>query len=355
MSPYCTSSAGHRFLILHRYCGNANASKLEGRLWESFSYILNEDVTEFVPYVFQIYAALLEGDASAPLPENFKSLLGPLTTPALWDVRGNVPGCARFLTAIIPKATAEILANNLLETILGIFQKLIMAKKTEPNAFDILEALVASFPGSALDPYFVTVLTITLNKLQTSPSDSYKTRFVRFYHLVSARAEAGYGADYFIKHSESLQAGVFVQIYLNIILQTTSQFARPVDRKLGVVSYTKTLCESQQFAQRYQKGWGFTCNKLLELLKNAPQVTAGVGDEIITELDVDDIGFGIGYTPLNTCKRGPRDDFVEVTSVDSWVGEYMKAANQRHGGAIAHFANERLSDEVKPVIATYLQ
>jgi exportin-2 (importin alpha re-exporter) len=341
--------------LVNRYCGSANTSKLEARLWEPFSYILNEDVTEFVPYVFQIFAALLESEPSTPLPENFKSLLGPLTTPALWDVRGNVPGCARFLTAVIPKAVAEIQAGSLLETILGIFQKLVQGKKTEQNAFDILEAIVASFPGSALDAYFVTLLTIILNKLQTSPSDSYKSRFVRFYHLVSARVEAGYGADYFIKHSESLQAGVFVQIYLNIILQTTSQFARPVDRKLGVVSFTKTLCESQSFAQRYQKGWGFTCNNLLDLLKNAPKVTAGVGDEIITEADVDDIGFGIGFTPLTTCKRGPRDDFPKITNVESWVSEYLKAANQRHGGAIANFANDRLEPDAKRLMGTYLQ
>ncbi|KAB5575721.1 CAS/CSE protein [Coniochaeta sp. 2T2.1] len=340
---------------LVRSCSATNADKLEGRLWEPFSYILNEDVTEFVPYVFQIFAALLEEDKSAPLPENFKTLLGPLTTPALWEVRGNVPGCARFLTAIIPKAVAEIQASNLLETILGIFQKLIAIKKTEQNAFDILEAIVASFPGSALDPYFGVLLSLLFTKLQNNPSDSYKTRFVRFYHLVSARVEAGYGADYFIKHTEALQENMFVPIYLKIVLQTTSQFARPVDRKLGVVSFTKTLCESQQFATRYQKGWGFTCNNLLDLLKNAPKVTAGHGDEIIIEADVDDIGFGIGYTPLTTCKRGPRDDFAEITNVESWVGEYLKAANQRHGGAIASFADQRLEPEAKQMIAPYLQ
>jgi exportin-2 (importin alpha re-exporter) len=207
-----------------------------------------------------------------------------------------------------------------------------------------------------LEPFFGTILTIVFTKLQTAPSDSYKTRFVRFYHLVSARGiEAGMGADYFIKHAEALQAGVFTPIYLNIILQTTSQFARPVDRKLGVVSYTKTLCDSTAFAQRYQKGWGFTCNNLLDLLKNAPKVTAGIGDDIITEADVDDIGFGIGFTPLNTCKRGPRDDFPEITNVESWVGEFMKAANQRHGGAIANFANDRLAPEAKQVLAPYFQ
>jgi len=198
------------------------------------------------------------------------------------------------------------------------------------------------------------LITLIFSKLQSNPSETFKTRVVRFYHLVSARAgEAGLGADYFIKHAEAIQANVFTPFYLTVILPTTLQFARPVDRKLAVISYTKTLCESQAFAQKYQKGWGFTCNNLLDLLKNAPRVVAG-SDDIVNEADVDDIGFGIGFTPLNTCKRGPRDDFPEIVDVDKWVGEYLKAENAKTGGTIAKFAAERLSDEAKLTIAPYL-
>lgn len=341
---------------LVRFCGATHESKLQERLWEPFSYILNEDVSEFVPYVFQIFAALLEANPTSPLPENFKTLIPLILLPNVWDTRGNVPGVARFLAAIIPKATESIVAEKQLEPILGIFQRLVSGKKTEQNAFDILEAVGGSFNAAALDPYFGTILTILFTKLQSNPSDSFKQRFVRFYHLVSAKgAEAGQGADYFINNAETLQSGVFTPIYLNIILQTTGQFARPVDRKIGVISYTKTLCDSQAFAQKYQKGWGFTCNHLLDLLKNPPKVAAGVGDEIITEADVDDIGFGVGYTPLNTCKRSARDDFPEITDVQSWVGQFMKEANTRHNGAIANFVTQRLTPEAQEALAPYLR
>lgn len=166
------------------------------------------------------------------------------------------------------------------------------------------------------------------------------------------------GADYFIRHAEALQNGVFVPIYLKIILETTGHFARPVDRKVGVISYTKTLCESLAFAQRYKKGWGFTANSLLDLLKNPPTVSAGFGDEIITEADVDDIGFGLGYTPLNTCKREFHDDFPEITNVQTWVGEFMKASNARSGGTITQFAQDPergLQPEAQAALAPYLQ
>ena len=111
-----------------------------------FMVFLNANVSaEFVPYVFQIFAALLEANPSSPLPENFKTLIPPVLLPTVWDTRGNVPGVARFLAAIIPKATQSIVAEKQLEPILGIFQRLMSGKKTEQNAFDVLEAVAGSF------------------------------------------------------------------------------------------------------------------------------------------------------------------------------------------------------------------
>jgi exportin-2 (importin alpha re-exporter) len=210
---------------------------------------------------------------------------------------------------------------------------------------------------TALDPYFPQVLTIIFTKLQgDNPPDSFKMRFTRFYHVVSARgAPSGFGADYFVKHTEAVQTGIFPSLYIKIVLDTTGQFARPVDRKLGVISYTKTLCDSAAFANRYVKGWGYTCNHLLDLLKNPPKVAAGLGDEIINEADVDDIGFGMGFTPLNTCKRGPRDDYPEISNVQEWVGQYLKEANQRNGGTIARFVGERVEPASQQALASYLQ
>jgi len=206
-----------------------------------------------------------------------------------------------------------------------------------------------------LDPYFKVILQLIFTKLQANPTDSFKTRVARFFHLVSARqGDSGLGVDYFIKFAEEVQTNVFTPFYLTVILPTTGQFAKPVDRKLGVISYTKILSESAAFAQRYQKGWGFTCNHLLDLLKNAPKVTAGFGDEIINEVDVDDIGFGIGFTPLNTCKRGARDDFPEIVDVGAWVKEYLVAADQRHNGAIRGYAATRLTPEAQAAMAPYM-
>jgi len=190
-------------------------------------------------------------------------------------------------------------------------------------------------------------------RLQSTPPEKFKQRFVRFYHLVSSRDQSGLGADFFIQTSNTVQDGVFVPIYLNFILPITQQLARPLERKLAVVSLTKTLTDSNAFAKKYQKGWMLTCEALLKLLENPPMPVAA--DDVVAEADVDDLSFGVGFTQLSTCKKVARDDFPEITDVKLWVGSYLKTADTRHGGSIGGFVNERLSDEAKNVLVSYMR
>lgn len=96
-------------------------------------------------YVFQILAQLLESSPTETISDNYKALLGPLLNPPLWETRGNVPACTRLLSAVVPRASQAIIAENQLEAVLGIFQKLLSGKKSELHAFDLLDSIVKSF------------------------------------------------------------------------------------------------------------------------------------------------------------------------------------------------------------------
>lgn len=207
---------------------------------------------------------------------------------------------------------------------------------------------------TTIEPYFQTILKLILTRLEANPPESFKNRFVRFYHLVSARdGSQGMGADWFIRQVDSIQDGIYVPLYLNIILPATGSFVRPIDRKTAVVSLTKTLADSQAFAVKYQKGWGFTCNTLLKLLENPPVIANN--DDVIAEADVDDLAFGVGFTQLHTCKKAAKDDWPEVSDVKAWVGAYLKEADGRHGGKIAEYVHGRLSDEARNVLLSYMR
>lgn len=211
-----------------------------------------------------------------------------------------------------------------------------------------------TFCRAALNPYFGTIVRLLYTKMQGSPAESFKLRFARFFHLVGTRLEAGYGADYFISQSDQVDSSAFAQVYPVFVLAETQKLARPVDRKLAVISLTKTLCDSQTFAQKFQKGWANSCRTLLTLLANPPSVSSGTGDELIAEADVDDIGFGMSFTALNTCKPLARDDYPEIQNITTWVKEYMVSANQRHGGVIEGFIGQRLGPEEQQAIAHYI-
>ncbi|PQE30709.1 chromosome segregation protein [Rutstroemia sp. NJR-2017a WRK4] len=306
-----------------------------------------------MPYVFQLFAALLEANPAASLSDYYRNLIAPILSPSLWESRGNVPALSRLLSSMIPKCAPELVANNQLEPILGIFQKLMSGKaKTELQSFDVLEALIKSCDVAAIQNYFPTILNIIFTRLNNNPPESFKRRFVRFYHLISSRDQQGLGADFFIKQSAAVQEGVFTPLYLSIILPGTQQLARPLDRKIAVISLTKTLTDSQAFAVTYAKGWGKTCEALLKLLENPPEPVTK--DDVVAEADVDDLSFGVGFTQLNTCKKAAVDEWPEVQDVKTWVGSYLRDANARHDGAISSYVDERLNSEARSLLVEYM-
>jgi hypothetical protein len=71
-------------------------------------------VQEFHPYVFQIFAQLIELRAP-PLPPLYMAIFKPLLAPLFWERPGNVPALTRLLRAYLAKAGGAILEQGLLE------------------------------------------------------------------------------------------------------------------------------------------------------------------------------------------------------------------------------------------------
>ena len=126
-----------------------------------------------------------------------------------------------------------------------------------------------------------------------------------------------------------------------------------MDRKTAVVSLTRTLTDSTAFAEKYKKGWAYTCESLLKLLENPPILAAT--EDVIVEQDPDDMSFGVGFTQLTTIRRPPRDPWPEVTDVKVWVRESLKAADVMQKGKISGYAQERLPPEAAPILAMYMR
>lgn len=67
------------------------------------------------------------------------------------------------------------------------------------------------------------------------------------------------------------------------------------------------------------------------------------------------MAFGVGFTPLNTVRPQTRDPWPETgADLKVWVGKYLKDADQKHGGRVSAFVQERLGDEAKAVLSSYI-
>ncbi|KAL8734500.1 MAG: hypothetical protein Q9166_001400 [cf. Caloplaca sp. 2 TL-2023] len=337
-----------------RFAAPSQPEKLENGLYPVFLSILENDVQEFIPYVFQLFAALLEANPSGSLTAYYTSLTQPILSPQFWSSKGNIPALVRLLSSLMSRGAPQIAEKKQLQPILEKFQHLIESKLNETYGFELLESIMASFAPSVIEPYFVTVLQLLFTRLQKSKTEVFSSRFVRVYHFISSRIDSGLGADWFIGHANQVQDGIYVQLYLTIILPDTQKLARPLDRKIAVISLCKTLTDSVAFAEKYKKGWGFTCEALLKLLENPPIMAST--DDTIVDQDVDDMSFGVGFTQLQTIKRPARDYWPEVTDVKSWVGQQLQNTNAKRGGKIKSFAEERLaqSPEVVKVLSMYM-
>lgn len=72
------------------------APVFEAALFPIMQTVLEQDVQEFSPYVFQILAMLVEMRPS-PLPPAYMAVFPALISPTLWERPANVPPLVRLL------------------------------------------------------------------------------------------------------------------------------------------------------------------------------------------------------------------------------------------------------------------
>ena len=134
---------------LIRFVTEANASTLasfEQSLFGPFTTILQNDVAEFTPFVFQILAQMLEKQAGTELPETYLGLLPPLLMPTLWEQRGNVPALVRLFQSFLARGSQTIITNGQLDSIMGIYQRLISSRINDTYGFELLQSVFKSIP-----------------------------------------------------------------------------------------------------------------------------------------------------------------------------------------------------------------
>lgn len=337
-SHYIFESLG----LLIKYSNNTSNQEIEMILPPLLS-ILGDDVQEFVPYTFQILAFLLEVyPDSQPLPDSYKQLIKPLLAPAVWEFRGNVPGISRLLIAILKQDPSTFsLSEQSLTPLLGVFQKLIASKANDSYGFELLESILLNIPLNVLQNYIKQIAVLLLTRLKTSRTEKYVKRFVVFIFSLSciplnddlkSKTHGFIDADFAVNFIDSVQPGVFQQIFNSFILPTSGAYANLQDKKIATLGLLEII-NSTHFTQgNYTSLTVSTIEKLLNNVQglgglakssSVAATAAAVGGTVsgqqavaINELDLESLAFGSQFSKIVSIQQGAFDPIPSIRSND---------------------------------------
>ena len=102
-------------------------------------------VTEYIPYVFRIFAQMLTLHQGVPV--DYRAPLPHLLTPAIWAQKGSIPGLVAPLRAFFARDAAAMVEANQHTSVLGIAQqRLVPSKVNDDRGFEVLQSVVLHVP-----------------------------------------------------------------------------------------------------------------------------------------------------------------------------------------------------------------
>ena len=170
--------------------------------------------------------------------------------------------------------------------------------------------------------------------MNSSKTQTFAKRFARFFYFLVHRQKEGAGPDFAIKAMDEVQANVFSQVFVGFILPDTSDLDRPQDRKLAIIGLTKLLLTSTAVTvPPYSKVRQHAAKVLVKLVEKPEGVPRGPAsaDDPSHEADLDEMGFAVTFSTLNTTKKPAADPAPEVpmSAVRNWVIECFKNSQDR--------------------------
>ena len=280
-------------------------SNIETVLFPVFQQILVEDVQEFQPYVFQILSLLLEFQTSGTIPQPYMELFAFLLMPVLWERPGNIKPLVRLIQACIKVGPAQIVGLNKIESLLGVFQKLIASKgiltrnmtmvffrkfvmvffihfsANDHEGFNLLQAMIEFIPKDVMNQYIKQIFTLLFQRLTSSKT----TKFVKSFLVFSFLFTCQYGGGALQECIDQIQPGMFGMVIERLVILEVQKVSGLKEKKICAVGMTKWLCETPQFLNgSYSQYWPKILQTLVGFFE-LPQDETVPDDERFIELE----------------------------------------------------------------------
>ncbi|KAG0249785.1 importin-alpha export receptor [Mortierella polycephala] len=335
------------------------AEQFENLLFAPFQVILQQDIAEFTPYVFQLLSQLLSFHTRAELSPAYQAMLPPLVQPALWQQQGNIPALVKLLQTYLQKGSSWIVANNQLEPLLGVFQKLVSSKLNDHHAFELLQTITVNVPMTVLGNYMKHVLIVLLTRLQNHKTDKFKKGFVNYSFFYMALDQEGTGPDAYWALFDTVQSGLFVQFLKTIWLTDAQKIAGRIERKTCAVAMVRLLTGSKTITEgtNFDAAWPAVMTALVKFFETPQDVKGAAADAAedadLYAIDIEESGYQAQFSQLATATSSKVDPTAAIQDPKKALVEGLVRFNQAYPGRLQH-GQMQLQPETQAHLASYM-
>uniref|UniRef100_A0A6I8SJM6 Exportin-2 n=1 Tax=Xenopus tropicalis TaxID=8364 RepID=A0A6I8SJM6_XENTR len=288
----------------------AAVGSFEDALFLVFTEILQSDVQEFIPYVFQVMSLLLEIHAN-DIPTSYMALFPHLLQPVLWERTGNIPPLVRLLQAYLERGANTIAASasDKIPGLLGVFQKLIASKANDHQGFYLLNSIIEHLPAECIEQYKRQIFIVLFQRLQSSKTTKFVKSFLVFLNLFCIK----FGAIALQEMFDSIQPKMFGMVVEKIIIPEIQKVSGPIEKKICAVGLTKVLTECPAMMDtEYTKLWTPLLQALIGLFE-LPEDDTIPDDEHFIDIE-DTPGYQAAFSQLAFAGKKEHDPIGEMVN-----------------------------------------
>ncbi|KAG6546655.1 hypothetical protein Mapa_011844 [Marchantia paleacea] len=324
--------------LVRKACGrdSEQVATFETLLFPVVQIVLEQDVTEFAPYVFQILAQLIES-RRPPLPSVYIGMFPPLLTPTLWQRSANVPALVRLLQAYLQNAPQEFNQASQLNTVLGVFEKLVASRSTDHQGFYILNTVIESLSYHTFAQYVPQIWGILFTRLQRERTVKFIKSLIIFMSLFAVK----HGHALLTDSINAVQPNLVFMILEQIWVPNLTYITGDTETKLCAVAATKLLTESPALlAEGAGPLWGRLLNSVMTLLVRPEE------DRVEQETDIPDLDEVVGYTTtyaqLYNAGKKEEDPVEEVKDAKEYLAVSLARVSTQYPGKFGALIQQSL-------------
>ncbi|KJA18706.1 hypothetical protein HYPSUDRAFT_45045 [Hypholoma sublateritium FD-334 SS-4] len=309
----------------------------ERALFGPFTIILQQDIDQYIPFVFQVLAQMLEFHNGGPVPAEYRSLLPILLTPAMWQQKGSIPGLVRLLKAFLSQDNEQMFVSGQVASVLAVVQqRLIPSKLNDAWGIELLQAVITCVKPANLQQYLKPIFLSLLTRMHTNKTDKFTYLFAKFFLYILAVNVDGITPDFIITTVEGIQPQLWHQILTNFVAPQAPKFPHK-ERKLAVVGITRLLCHSTLMLDEPSvRAWSVVYSALGKLFTERQyfdQKPADAGDAAITVIDFEEqtAGYQAAYSRLVASETAEVDPVAYVQNPLRYLQQELEKLTARYG------------------------